>query len=104
MLPSALPPSAEGNVKLQGLALSDDGTSLTGVVTVSKLAFHKWVTVQFSFDDWQTTSEVRARWTITGVFTFSVRLTDFPTTKVMALVVKYDNDNYPVTLGRAGET
>ncbi|KAJ7939028.1 hypothetical protein B0H13DRAFT_1454434, partial [Mycena leptocephala] len=98
----------EVNAKLKSLVLSDDGKSLTGTVSVSKLAFDKWVAVWFTFDDWQTKREVTARYGsatmrhsggITtrygrrvGVFTFSIRLDDFlSVTSVMMLAVKYNN-------------
>ncbi|KAJ7873568.1 hypothetical protein B0H13DRAFT_2201529 [Mycena leptocephala] len=114
-----LPLPGEVNAKLKSLVLSDDGKILTGTVSVSKLAFGKWVAVWFTFDDWQTKREVTARYgsaTIrhsggittrygrrVGVFTFSIRLDDFlSVTSVMMLAVKYNNGggSYRVTFGR----
>ncbi|KAJ7482085.1 hypothetical protein B0H11DRAFT_1807685 [Mycena galericulata] len=114
-----LPLPGEVNAKLKSLVLSDDGKSLAGTVSVSKLAFGKWVAVWFTFDDWQTKREVTTRYgsAITrhsggittrydrrvGVFTFSIRLDDFlSVTSVMMLAVKYNNGggSYRVTFRR----
>ncbi|KAI0643760.1 putative phosphatase regulatory subunit-domain-containing protein [Trametes meyenii] len=64
------------------LVLSEDGTALNGMVRVKNFAFEKWVTVRFTMDTWQTTSEVTARYSESlegGVFdrfAFSIRLGD----------------------------
>ncbi|QRW15466.1 Serine/threonine-protein phosphatase [Ceratobasidium sp. AG-Ba] len=74
--------SIEGaDVRLHSLVLAEDGTSLVGRVLVRNLAFEKWVAVRFTFDWWQTTSEVSARYVDTvapGVdcFGFSIKLGD----------------------------
>ncbi|KAJ6546856.1 putative phosphatase regulatory subunit-domain-containing protein [Mycena capillaripes] len=98
MLVDVPPPPSEVDVKLQALALSDDGTSVTGTVAVRNLAFDKWVAVRFTFDDWQTTSEVTGRYShslpggAVDVFSFSIRLNDLLARiegKVMMLAVRY---------------
>ncbi|KAJ7791147.1 hypothetical protein B0H14DRAFT_2625337 [Mycena olivaceomarginata] len=99
----------EVNAKLKSLVLSDDGKSVTGTVSVSKLAFGKWVAVWFTFDNWETKREVTTRYGSAtthhgggvttrcgrrvGVFTFSIGLDDFlnVTSKVMKLAVEYNN-------------
>ncbi|KAJ6497113.1 carbohydrate-binding module family 21 protein [Mycena vitilis] len=92
------PPPNEVDVKLQTLVMSEDRTSVTGTVAVRNLAFDKWVAVRFTFDDWQTTSEVTGRYShsLSGgavdVFAFSIRLNDLLARiegKVMLLAVRY---------------
>ncbi|KAH7317532.1 putative phosphatase regulatory subunit-domain-containing protein [Rhizoctonia solani] len=75
-------PSIDGaDVRVQSLVLSDDGSSLIGRVLVRNIAFEKWVAARFTFDWWQTTSEVSARYIDTvgdGVdrFGFTIKLGD----------------------------
>ncbi|KAL5533528.1 hypothetical protein ACEPAF_5304 [Sanghuangporus sanghuang] len=52
----------EADVRLEGLHLADDAASVQGIVRVRNIAFEKTVAVRFTFDGWQTTSEVLARW------------------------------------------
>ncbi|KAJ7253360.1 putative phosphatase regulatory subunit-domain-containing protein [Mycena haematopus] len=98
MLVDVPPPPHELDVKLQALTLGDDGSSVTGTVAVRNVAFDKWVAVRFTFDDWQTTSEVTARYAhslpggTVDVFSFSIRLNDLLARiegKVMILAVRY---------------
>lgn len=51
-----------GEVWLEGLYLADDASCVKGTVRVKNIAFEKSVVVRFTFDGWQTTSEVSARW------------------------------------------
>ncbi|KAG9093510.1 hypothetical protein FRC06_011496, partial [Ceratobasidium sp. 370] len=72
---------AGADVRLQSLVLADDGASLVGRVLVRNLAYEKWIAVRFTFDWWQTTSEVSARYVETvadGVdcFGFTIKLSD----------------------------
>lgn len=69
------------DVRVQSLVLGDDKASLVGRVYVRNLAFEKWVAVRFTFDSWQTTSEVSARYVQTvmdGIdcFAFTIKLGD----------------------------
>ncbi|KAL5512055.1 hypothetical protein ACEPAH_5274 [Sanghuangporus vaninii] len=52
----------DADVRLEGLHLADDAASVQGIVRVRNIAFEKTVAVRFTFDGWQTTSEVLARW------------------------------------------
>lgn len=70
------------DVVLEDLALSSDGLSVSGHVRVRNLAFEKWVAVRFTFDSWQTTSEVAAKYVRSSAdgqwdwFGFVIRLND----------------------------
>lgn len=108
------------DVKLEKLELSEDGLSVNGHIRVRNLAFEKWVAVRFTFDWWQTTSEVTARYveSICGGahdrFQFTIRLNDMMSRieeKTMFIAVRYssagreiwDNnhgENYKVTFSR----
>ncbi|KAL5490706.1 hypothetical protein ACEPAI_5540 [Sanghuangporus weigelae] len=52
----------DADVRLEGLHLAGDAASVQGIVRVRNIAFEKTVAVRFTFDGWQTTSEVLARW------------------------------------------
>ncbi|ODO08484.1 hypothetical protein L198_00214 [Cryptococcus wingfieldii CBS 7118] len=57
----------QSDLYLESIFLNDDRQSLRGVIICKNLSFQKWVAVRFTFDWWQTTSEV------TGVFKESVK-------------------------------
>lgn len=75
-------PLEDADVVLQGLTLSHSDKTIVGRVRVRNIAFEKWVAARFTFDLWQTTSEVTARYaeSVDGgmfdVFTFTIRLHD----------------------------
>lgn len=74
-------PIADADVKVESLVLSDDGSSLVGRVLVRNIAFEKWVAARFTFDWWQTTSEVSARYVDSPAeaidrFSFAIKLGD----------------------------
>jgi hypothetical protein len=60
-MPTALP-SAEDlcDVAVKNIELV--GTTVEGIIRVRNLAFEKWIAMRFTFDKWQTTSEVTARY------------------------------------------
>ncbi|KAH9890540.1 putative phosphatase regulatory subunit-domain-containing protein [Cubamyces lactineus] len=75
-------PPADADIALEDIVLAPEGTALNGTVRVKNLAFEKWVAVRFTVDEWQTTSEVTARYSeslMGGVydrFVFTIRLGD----------------------------
>lgn len=105
------------DVKLVSLQLGEDGTSMVGRVRVRNLAFEKWVAVRFTCDNWQTTSEVAARYAepmlaagieagTHDVFQFTVRLNDMLSRieeKTMFLAVRYSTAGREMWDNNAGE-
>ena len=69
------------NVMLEDVTLSKEAT-ICGHVKVKNLAFHKCVAIRFTFDSWQTTSEVSAKYEqslahgMFDRFSFVIRLHD----------------------------
>ncbi|KAF9559555.1 hypothetical protein CPC08DRAFT_763200 [Agrocybe pediades] len=78
-MPARINPDSD--VALEELVLAADGTNILGKVRVRNLAYAKWVAVRFTFDAWQTTSEVTGKY-VESVspefdrFGFSIRLND----------------------------
>ena len=68
------------DIRLEQVVLSKDGRAVEGTVLVRNIAFEKWVAVRFTYDWWQTTSEVTAKHSKsipeenTDLFSFSIRL------------------------------
>ncbi|KAF8645335.1 hypothetical protein AX16_007901 [Volvariella volvacea WC 439] len=89
--------SLTGNVVLESLSLVYDGTGVLGRVRVRNLAYCKLVAVRFTFDSWQTTSEVTAKYTESigpecDRFEFTIRLDDLLARidgKILHLAVRY---------------
>jgi Carbohydrate/starch-binding module (family 21) len=85
------------DVILEKLWISPDNTSILGLTRVRNIAFAKLVAVRFTFDSWQTTSEVTARYqeSISAEFdrfTFAIKLTDLLARieeKTLILAVRY---------------
>ncbi|KAF8811994.1 hypothetical protein BYT27DRAFT_7160389 [Phlegmacium glaucopus] len=78
-MPSTINPNLD--VALENLSLKPDGTSILGRVRVRNIAFAKWVAIRFTFDSWQTTSEVTGRYVESissefDRFSFTIRLND----------------------------
>lgn len=75
-------PPSDADIFLESLFLSETRDTLRGKVCVKNIAFEKWVAVRFTFDWWQTTSEVSAAYkeSIRGGlydrFEFSIKLSD----------------------------
>lgn len=68
------------DIRLEQVVLSKDGRVVEGTVLVRNIAFEKWIAVRFTYDWWQTTSEVTAKHSKsipeenTDLFSFSIRL------------------------------
>ncbi|KAH9483585.1 Serine/threonine-protein phosphatase 1 regulatory subunit GAC1 [Psilocybe cubensis] len=94
-MPARINPYSD--VALEELTLSGDGSSIYGKVRVRNLAFSKWVAVRFTFDAWQTTSEVTGKYCDSvdsdfDRFSFTIRLNDLLARiegKTLVLAVKY---------------
>ena len=97
--PSSHPP--DSSCYLESLFLDDDRKALKGIVLCKNIAFNKWVAVRFTFDWWQTTSEVTATYkeSVRGGtydrFSFQVKLQDLMSRieeKMLFLAVRYNTD------------
>lgn len=94
-MPGRVDPCSD--VALEDLVLSGDGTSIFGKVRVRNLAFSKWIAVRFTFDAWQTTSEVTGKYVESlnpefDRFSFTIRLNDLLARiegKTLVLAVKF---------------
>jgi hypothetical protein len=76
------------DVKLEKIGLSADAKLIEGTIIVRNLAFEKWIAVRFTFDRWQTTSEVSARYRESireynvDRFEYSIRVPDVTCCKI----------------------
>jgi len=85
------------DVALEQLVLSQDTTCILGNVRVRNIDFQKWLAVRFTFDSWQTTSEVVARYIKSldsdfDRFAFTIRLNDLLARieeKTLILAIRY---------------
>ena len=78
-----MPPRINPNsdVALEELSLGSDGSTIVGRVRVRNISYAKWLAVRFTFDSWQTTSEVVGRYVESlgpefDRFAFTIRLND----------------------------
>ncbi|KAG7086442.1 hypothetical protein E1B28_002396 [Marasmius oreades] len=89
--------NSAANVALEQMKLLPELSSVVGRVRVKNLAYQKWVAARFTFDDWQTTSEVTAKYveSVSGnvdVFTFVIKLNDMLARleeKTMMVAIRY---------------
>ncbi|KAF8898252.1 putative phosphatase regulatory subunit-domain-containing protein [Gymnopilus junonius] len=85
------------DVALEEMVLSAEATSILGKVRVRNIAYAKSVAVRFTFDSWQTTSEVTGKYVASlssefDGFSFSIRLNDLLATiegKTLIVAIKY---------------
>lgn len=96
--PSVVTSRQVNPVFVEYIILSDDKRHLQGRISVQNLAFSKWVAVRFTFDFWQTVSEVSAEYvesvpnSNSDRFSFSVKLEDMLVNidkRTMYLAVRY---------------
>ncbi|KAF5349615.1 hypothetical protein D9756_009014 [Leucocoprinus leucothites] len=86
------------DVVLEDFYLNFDGTNILGKIRVRNVAYTKLVVVRFTFDSWQTTSEVTARYAESinsqfDRFSFSIRLNDLLSRiegKTLVMAVRYN--------------
>ena len=91
-------PNASLNVALEEFYLNPDGTTVLGKVRVRNIAFVKIVVVRFTFDAWQTISEVTAHYVESfdrhyDRFSFSIRLNDLLPKiegKTLVMAIRYN--------------
>ncbi|KAF5353164.1 hypothetical protein D9757_012648 [Collybiopsis confluens] len=116
-----MPPSLNLNadVVLQEMKLALDGVSIVGRIRVRNLSFQKWLAVRFTFDSWQTTSEITAKYVESpnpdfDIFGFSIKLSDILARieeKTLILALRYNTEgreiwdnnfgrNYVASFGR----
>jgi hypothetical protein len=88
-------------VRVERVFLSSDNKNLVGIVSVTNLAFHKYVVARFTLDYWKTTSEVVAEFNHDvrhpkhadgrDRFNFNIKLADLANleAKTMFFCVKY---------------
>ncbi|TFK46354.1 hypothetical protein OE88DRAFT_1739459 [Heliocybe sulcata] len=97
-MPHRAASTEDANVMLEELVLSRETSAIAGRVKVKNIAFEKRVAVRFTFDDWQTTSEVTGKYvesTEGGAydkFSFTIRLSDILSRieqKTLHLAVRY---------------
>ncbi|KAF4578433.1 hypothetical protein EYR36_000240 [Pleurotus pulmonarius] len=92
------------DVALEELKLSSDMTSIEGRVRLKNIAYHKQLAVRFTFDAWQTTSEVFGKYSEPinknfDRFTFSIRLNDLLARidgKTLLLALRYTVDGQEI--------
>lgn len=108
--PSSHPPEAD--LYLESLFLDDDRKNLRGMIMCKNLSYAKWVAVRFTFDFWQTTSEVTAthKDSVKGGnydrFAFVIKLQDILSRieeKTMFLALRYNTDGREIWDSNGGQ-
>ncbi|WVR03664.1 hypothetical protein IAU60_000659 [Kwoniella sp. DSM 27419] len=108
--PTSHPPDSD--LYLESLFLDDDRKMLKGVVACKNIAYQKWVAVRFTFDWWQTTSEVSASYkeSIKGGkydrFVFSVKLNDMLSRieeKTLFMAIRYNAEGQEIWDSNGGQ-
>ncbi|OCF45150.1 hypothetical protein I317_00952 [Kwoniella heveanensis CBS 569] len=108
--PTSHPPDSD--LYLESLFLDDDRKSLKGVIVCKNIAYQKWVAVRFTFDWWQTTSEVSATYkeSIRGGshdrFVFSVKLNDMLSRieeKTLFMAIRYNAEGREIWDSNGGQ-
>jgi len=97
---------------LESLFLDDDRKNLRGMILCKNYSYHKWVAVRFTFDFWQTTSEVTATFkdSVKGGkydrFSFTIKLHDLMPRieeKTMFLATRYTTDGREIWDSNGGQ-
>lgn len=109
-MPNRVPPYMD-DVAIEDLSLAPDGTSIHGRVRVRNLAYSKWIAIRFTFDLWQTTSEVTGKYFDSPSpefdrFTFTIRLNDLLArieSKTLLLAVRYSIEGREMWDNNSGE-
>lgn len=106
-------PDTYSDLQLESLTLDEtDRKTLRGVVTVRNFAFTKWVAVRFTFDWWQTTSEVSATHKETirdgayDRFAFNIKLGDMMSKieeKTLFMCVRYNSEGREIWDSNQGQ-
>ncbi|WWC66741.1 uncharacterized protein I206_100646 [Kwoniella pini CBS 10737] len=108
--PTSHPPDSE--LYLESLFLEEDRKALKGVVVCANIAFQKWVAIRFTFDWWQTTSEVTATYkeSIKGGkcdrFIFSIKLNDILAKieeKTLFMAIRYNAEGREIWDSNGGQ-
>lgn len=97
---------------LESLFLDDDRKNLRGMILCKNYSYNKWVAVRFTFDFWQTTSEVTATYkdSVKGGkydrFSFTIKLQDLMSRieeKTMFLATRYTTDGREIWDSNGGQ-
>ena len=108
--PASHPPDAD--LFLESLFLDDDRRSLRGIVQCRNFAFQKWVAIRFTFDWWQTTSEVTAmhkdsvKGDVYDRFSFLIKLHDILSKieeKTLFMAIRYNTDGREIWDANGGQ-
>ena len=99
------------DVALEELCLGPDGANILGKVRVKNLAFSKSIAVRFTFDSWQTTSEVTGKYVESlspefDRFAFTIRLNDLLARiegKTLVLAVRYSVNGQEIWDNNGGQ-